>query len=246
MLNNAWPSLHWNQFDYYLHPGGSYFGTKVGARLEHVAFHYNQREVYIINHSLDQSGKRTVDIELMGLDGKSIAKKTVSVDTEPNTSKSIANVPGMEDLNGVAFLRLILRSEDGGGVLSRNVYWVSDKLDELDWDKSTWFYTPVSSFADYKALNTMASASVSASVAGSGSSLKVSLHNKASVPAFFVRLNLVDADGEDVVPVLWTDNYVTLWPHERLELEVSFPGGSGAVSVEMSGGNVESSIIKAA
>jgi exo-1,4-beta-D-glucosaminidase len=27
MLNNAWPSLHWNQFDYYLHPAGSYFGT---------------------------------------------------------------------------------------------------------------------------------------------------------------------------------------------------------------------------
>ena len=32
MLNNAWPSLHWNQFDYYLHPGGSYFGTKVGEQ----------------------------------------------------------------------------------------------------------------------------------------------------------------------------------------------------------------------
>ena len=245
MLNNAWPSLHWNQFDYYLHPGGSYFGTKVGARLEHVAYHYNQQEVYLINHSLDKSGARTVEIELMGLDGKSMAKKTVSVDTEPITSKSIAAVPGMDTLDGVAFLRLILK--DGGDVLSRNVYWVSDKLDELNWDKSSWYSTPVSSFANLKALNNLDTASVSASVAkaGSGSSLKVTLQNKASVPAFFIRLNLVDGDGEDVVPVFWSDNYVTLWPHETLELEVEYPEGSGAASVEISGSNVGSKTLSA-
>lgn len=40
MLNNAWPSLHWNLFDYYLRPAGSYFGTKVAGRMEHVVFDY--------------------------------------------------------------------------------------------------------------------------------------------------------------------------------------------------------------
>jgi exo-1,4-beta-D-glucosaminidase len=243
MLNNAWPSLHWNQFDYYLHPGGSYFGTKVGARIEHVAYHYNQREVYLINHSLDQSGARTVDIELMSLDGKTIAKKTVSANTVPNTSKSIAAVPGMEKLQGAAFLRLILQGD--GQVLSRNVYWVSDKLDELNWDHSSWFSTPVSSFANFKALNNLDTASVSASATASGSTLTVTLENTASVPAFFIRLNLVASDGEDVVPVFWSDNYVTLWPHESLELVVGYPEGAGDVSVEMSGGNVESTTITA-
>lgn len=43
MLVNAWPSLHWNQFDNYLYPAGSYFGTKVGARLEHVSYNYEVR-----------------------------------------------------------------------------------------------------------------------------------------------------------------------------------------------------------
>ena len=245
MLNNAWPSLHWNQFDYYLHPAGSYFGTKVGARIEHVAYHYNQQEVYLINHSLDKSGARTVEIELMGLDGTSIAKKTMSTNTVPNTSKSISVVPGMAKLKGVAFLRLMLRGE--GKVLSRNVYWVSDKLDELNWDRSSWFSTPVTSFANFKALNTMASAPVTASVAkaGSGSSLKITLQNTADVPAFFVRLNLVDANGEDVVPVFWSDNYVTLWPNESLELTVEYPGDSGAASVEVSGSNVGAQTVKA-
>ena len=245
MLNNAWPSLHWNLFDYYLHPGGSYFGTKVGTRMEHVAYHYNQGEVYLINHSLDRKGARTVEMELMDLDGRVIARKTIKADTEPNVSKSIGAVPGLAKVKDVAFLRLLLR--DGGNVLSRNVYWLSTELDELNWDKSTWYYTPVSSFANFKALNGMDSVSVAASVtkASSGSSMAVTLQNDADVPAFFIRLNLVDADGEDVVPVLWSDNYVTLWPHEKLVLEVSYPGGNGGgVAVEMSGSNVESMVIK--
>lgn len=75
MLNNAWPSLHWNQFDYYLHPAGSYFGTKVGCRLEHVAYDYRHRSVYLINRSLGGSGTRSIDTELVGLDGKTISSQ---------------------------------------------------------------------------------------------------------------------------------------------------------------------------
>ena len=241
MLNNAWPSLHWNQFDYYLHPGGSYFGTKVGNRMEHVAYHYNQKEVYLINHSLDRGGERMVNIELIGPDGRLIGRKTVPTNTKPNTSKSIATVPGVDEIQGVAFLRLILRQEEK--VLSRNVYWLSSKLDELNWDHSTWFYTPVSSFANLKALNDLQAASVSVSVtrASVGSALTVTLQNDASVPAFFIRLNLVDSEGEDIVPVLWSDNYVTLWPREKLELDVTYPEGSGeGGSVEISGSNIGS------
>ena len=242
MLNNAWPSLHWNQFDYYLHPAGSYFGTKVGARIEHVAYHYHKQEVALINQSLDQSGKRTIEIDLIGLDGISITKKTISVITEPNNSKNITAVPGIGQLEGkVAFLRLIL--SDGSKVLSRNVYWVSDKLDKMDWDHSSWYSTPVISFANFTALSNMDTASVSAKLTGSGSSRTVTLQNKSNVPAFFIRLNLVDAGGEDVVPVLWSDNYVTLWPQESLELEVSYPEDTGDVSVEVSGRNVVSTTI---
>ena len=32
MLNNAWPSMIWHLYDYYLRPGGSYFGTQEGGR----------------------------------------------------------------------------------------------------------------------------------------------------------------------------------------------------------------------
>jgi exo-1,4-beta-D-glucosaminidase len=36
MLNNAWPSLIWHLYDFYLVPAGGYFGTKKSCELVHV------------------------------------------------------------------------------------------------------------------------------------------------------------------------------------------------------------------
>lgn len=234
--SQAWPSLHWNQFDYYLHPAGSYFGTKIACRTEHVAYNYVEKIVHIINHSLTATGTRMIDIELIDLAGELLAKKTVSVETVPNTSKKVVTVPGLDKIKDVAFLRLLLSDADSA-VLSRNVYWLSTSLDKLDWDRSTWFYTPVSSFADFTALKNLETASVSVSVGttASGTSV-VTLQNEADVPAFFVRLNLVDEQGNDVVPVIWSDNYVTLWPQEKMELEVTYDTSISAF-VQASGWN---------
>lgn len=173
---------------------------------------------------------------MIDLSGKVLLTKSVSTQTEPNTSKKVTVVPGVGNITDVAFLRLILSDEDGEA-LSRNVYWLSSKLDKLDWDHSTWFYTPVKKWSDLKSLQNLETASVSVTVgaARSGAS-RVMLKNEAEVPAFFIRLNLVDTDGNDIVPVLWSDNYVTLWPHESMELTVSYEASGGA-SVEASGWN---------
>lgn len=228
--------MHWNQFDYYLHPAGSYFGTKTASRIEHVAYDYVGKNVYIINQSLKTEGTRSIDIELIDTAGKSLAAKTVSTETTPNTSKKVIAVPGVDNIEDVAFLRLVL-SDSEGAALSRNVYWLSKSLDKLNWDRSSWFSTPVTAFADFTALEDLETASIVVSVgtAASGSST-VTLRNQADVPAFFIRLNLVDGMGNDVVPVLWTDNYVTLWPHEEMEVQVTYDTSLSA-SVQASGWN---------
>lgn len=119
-------------------------------------------------------------------------------------------------------MRLVLR--DGEETLSRNVYWVAPAVDELDWDSSTWYHTPVSKFSNYTSLFEMDEASVKATSAlgdGEEGSYTVTLKNESEVPAFFIRLNLVNGDGHDVNPVTWSDNYVTLWPEETMELTVN-------------------------
>ena len=40
-----------------------------------------------------------------------------------------------------------------GKVVGSNFYWLSTKPETLDWEKSNWFITPTSQFADYTALS---------------------------------------------------------------------------------------------
>ncbi|KAI1213836.1 glycoside hydrolase family 2 protein [Annulohypoxylon truncatum] len=241
MLNNAWPSLHWNLFDYYLHPAGSYFGAKVGARKEHAAYDYNGKLVYLINRSLDQDGPRTVAVQVIDKNGKEVYKTQKVIQTEPNTSKEILDLSdALAAITDVVFLRLIL-SDGEAAVISRNVYWLAKTIDTLDWDNSDWFYTPVTQYANFTALNSLPTADVSVTLAApakrdnSKAGQVVVVENHSNVPAFFVTLNLVDGEGNDVLPVFWSDNYVTLWPNEKLELQVE---GEGGVSVQVVGKNV--------
>jgi exo-1,4-beta-D-glucosaminidase len=159
MFNNAWPSLHWNMFDYYLRPAGSYFGTKTGSRTEHVAYDYVTSEVYIINRSLNATGTRTINVEIMTAGGKSLHNSTVSTETVPNTSKAVLEVPLPRDLSEIFFLKLNLANANGR-ILSRNVYWLANTLDTLDWNSSTWYHTPVVKYADFKSLASLAPAAV--------------------------------------------------------------------------------------
>lgn len=242
MLNNAWPSLHWNLFDYYLHPAGSYFGAKVGARTEHVAYDYVKGSVYVINKSLDKRGTRNVAVQIISLDGKLISSAGGKVDTERNKSKVVASLASaIRGIKDVVLVRLTL-ADDKNTTLSRNVYWLANGTDTLDWSDSTWYHTPVTKYADFTALNKMQEAEVQvstkASAKGNGARTVI-VENKATVPAVFVRLNLVDATGADVNPVIWSDNYVTLWPGETLELEVT-EGADKGKSIEVSGKNVAS------
>jgi exo-1,4-beta-D-glucosaminidase len=49
MLNNAWPSIIWHLYDWYLRPGGAYFGTKAACRPLHVQYSYDDRSVVVVD-----------------------------------------------------------------------------------------------------------------------------------------------------------------------------------------------------
>jgi exo-1,4-beta-D-glucosaminidase len=66
----------------------------------------------------------------------------------------------------------------------------------------------------------------------------VTLENQSGGPAFFIRLTLVDSQGDEVLPVFWSDNYITLFPNETVRLEVSWEDQMTAASIEIAGVNV--------
>src|SRR5262249_12315672 len=45
MLNNAWPSLHWHLYDYFLNPAGAYFGARTANEPLHIQYSYDTRAI---------------------------------------------------------------------------------------------------------------------------------------------------------------------------------------------------------
>jgi exo-1,4-beta-D-glucosaminidase len=140
-------------------------------------------------------------------------------------------------------LRLVARDKQA---LSTNFYWLSKDMDEMDWEKSNWYITPVKSYANFTALDSLRPTTVvrtmSVSRTGSTETARVTLTNTGKVPAFFLRLQITrGAGGEEVLPVIWEDNYLSLLPGETRRVaatyDVSSLGGRSA-ALAVSGSNV--------
>ena len=72
---------------------------------------------------------------------------------------------------------------------------------------------------------------------------RVTIENPSKSVAFFVRLKVDKGKGgEEVLPVVWQDNYVTLLPGEKREINAVYRSadlGSAKAEVEVKGWNVE-------
>nr|BFF02290.1 hypothetical protein GCM10020241_39650 [Streptoalloteichus tenebrarius] len=230
MLNNAWPTLYWHLWDYNLAPAGSYFGAKNALRPLHVQYSYDDRSAVIVNTGPKDARGLTVRSTVFSVDGTVLADETVGGrDVGSGSALRALTVPRSQ---GTHLLRLLLLDSEGRQV-DRNVYWLSDRVDELDYANSTWWHTPITSGADYTGLQSMPEARIATSVRtepGPDGTLRtvVTIRNPAgSGPAaFFLRANLRRGpDGDQVTPVRWSDNYVTLWPGESTELRAEYRAG---------------------
>jgi len=244
MLNNAWPSMIWHLYDYYLRPGGGYFGTKKACEPVHVQYSYDDRSIVVVNNTGERVAG-TVLITVRNLDGAVRLSKPVTIDAAPDTSPRVFTLPEIATLSPVYFLDLRLTTA-AGRAISTNVYWLSTKTDELDWTKSTWYGTPVKSYADLTSLKDLRPATVTSVVehrrSGAEGETRVTLTNTGTGIAFFVRLQVTKgAAGDEILPVLWEDNYVTLMPGERRELRATYrlaDLGAARPAVKIAGWNV--------
>jgi exo-1,4-beta-D-glucosaminidase len=245
MLNNAWPSLIWNLYDYYLRPSAGYFAAKKACEPLHVQYSYDDGSVAVANGAAEEAKGLRVTAEVFNLDMTSKFRKDANLMVPADGVASALVLPKLEGLTITYFLRL--RLEDAAGkLLSRNFYWLSTKPDELDWPASSWYRTPLASAADLRGLSALAPAKVSASAqfssAGEEGQATVKVTNAGSGLAFLVRLKLVSGPGgEEVLPILWSENYFELFPGETREVRASYhlkdlDGAKPAI--EVSGWNV--------
>jgi exo-1,4-beta-D-glucosaminidase len=246
MLNNAWPSLHWHLYDYFLNPAGAYFGARIANEPVHIQYSYDTRAIMAVNHTLTREHGLRAIIRVHNLDGSvAYERRLQGIDLAENAARQLALLPALNGLSRVYFIELELASADGKS-MSRNIYWLSTQTDELDWAHSKWYLTPVTQYADLTPLQSLptATANVRATLRHEGAediaSVTLTVPPSSKAVALFQHVSIKrSADGELVLPILWSDNDVTLWPGESLTLTAHFATpGAAAPIVEVTGWNV--------
>jgi exo-1,4-beta-D-glucosaminidase len=138
------------------------------------------------------------------------------------------------------FLKLELR-DSTGRMVSDNLYWIPARLAELDWDKTTYVNTPAVSYADMRDLAKLPKAPVQATARRTNSrgEVVVELKNTGSSVAFFIHLRANKAGtDEEIVPVFWNDNFISLLPGETRSFTATGLGDA-ELDVKLVGWNVE-------
>jgi len=227
MLNNAWPSLIWHLYDYYLVPGGGFFGTKKALEIVHLQYSYDDHSVAVVNGTYEALKGLKVTAKLYNIDAKEVAAKDATLDVPADASVKALDLPKPEALSTTYFLKLQLH-DAAGKLLSDNFYWLSTKPDTMDWAaRNDTAYTPQKDFGDLTGLNALPQVKLEIkadhrSDAGKGT-VRLKVKNPSASVAFQVHARLTKGkDGDDLVPVFWDDNYFSLLPGEEKSVSATF------------------------
>jgi len=229
MLNNAWPSLIWHLFDYYLQPAGGYFGAKKALEPLHVMYSYDDSSVAVVNSRYEDVSGLLAKAEVYDVNGQQRFSDQKRVDVAADGVVRVWTLPASAFDTGAPIhfvsLKLINRA---GQTVSTNFYWISMKKTVYDWSHTTYRYTPASAYEDFTALQALPKAQairVSAAIeeGSDGPQVRVSLSNSGKRLAFQVRLGIAEkGERAEILPVLWEDNYFELMPGESREITARF------------------------
>jgi exo-1,4-beta-D-glucosaminidase len=234
MMDNSWPSFFGHLFDYYFKQGGGYFGAKKALRPLSVVWDYyatgdrSTAKLYVANQALDPLEHLTVSIAYYSLDGsRKYSNEVKDFRIAASSSAEALSIPRIPATSSTYFVRCELH-DAAGALLAQNAYWASTTDDDLgDPKNEVQFKTDLVHWADLSALNTMPRAIVKASAtfteAGGEGTATIILTNPTSRIAFFLRAEITQgADGEEILPITYDDNYLTLFPRETRTIVATF------------------------
>lgn len=198
MSHPCWPSMVWQTYDYYLEPTAAYFGVKHACEPLHVQWNPLSNYVEVVNRSAGRQ-QGTVKANIIDMNGKTVWEQVQGYVCDEDMTLDMMQVEVPKDIAGAYFLRLTLK-DDKGVVKSMNDY-VNTTIEN-----------------NRTSLHDMRQAQVTATVNGK----TITLTNYGQVPAVMIRLNLKGDDGEQILPVIYSDNYFHLMPGESRTIDVEW------------------------
>jgi exo-1,4-beta-D-glucosaminidase len=244
MLNNAWPSMIWHLYDYYLDAGAGYFATKKACEPVHIQYSYDDQSIVVVNSTYAPVGGLHATVHVHNLAWKELYSAQTVVDAGLDSAQRVFSIPENLYSGGERLLFIDLTLSDAAKhVISRNFYWVPTTLTTFDWGKTDYTHTPALRHEDLTVLTNLPPAKVQASaeIENRPRNRKVIVHleNTSAVLAFQVRAAVRTTSGGLIAPVFWSDNWVEIIPGESTMLTALLPESAGDnPAVEIEGWNI--------
>ena len=208
MSNPAQPSFVWQLYHHDLEPNSALFAVKKAAEPVHIQLNESDGDVQVINNldvGLENARAR---LSIYDLDGSVAYQHDFEVSAAASVATRLGAVDWPAGLSAVHFVKLELR-DAAGRLVSENFYWraLPEHQDDL------------------KALGDLPTVTLETKVTrrdiAGKSFVDVTLHNPGTQIALMAHLQLHRRrSGERVLPVYYSDNYVSLVPNESRTITI--------------------------
>ena len=229
MSHPAQPSFVWQLYHYDLEPNAALYAVKKAAEMVHVQLNEANGAIEVVNNRMEEIEGGSVVVTIYRADSTVDSRKSYAVEEVAGSSVvKVAQIEIGAAITPVYFVKLDLNDKDGK-LLSTNFYWQSLVEDD---------------FTGLKALPTaMVGVGAVSRAAGDRTVVTVTLRNSSPAIALMTHVQLHrKTSGKRVLPVFYSDNYLSLVPGESRVVTVEFAtkdlGGERAL-IEVDGFNVD-------
>ncbi|MEM3908120.1 MAG: glycoside hydrolase family 2 protein, partial [Nitrososphaerota archaeon] len=225
---------------------GGYFGTKKALEPIHIQYSYDDRSIVVINSTYRKVKRVRAMAKAFDVTSSNMWDMEKILDLEEDSTTRVFKVPNLEPQKNMYFLLLKLIDEDGR-IISENFYWLSTFEEKLDYNNTTYYHTPQTTYADFSELKNLPKVKLEFSLVsvphGKYTVFRVELKNRGKVIAFLVRLRIFDMKkNKDIVPAFFDDNYFSILSGESkvINIKVNTRNLTGKlIGVKVDGFNVE-------
>ena len=207
MSNPAQPSFVWQLYHYDLEPMSSLFAVMHAGESVHIQFNQADEHVEVINNLPTEVTDATAHVSIYNLDGSIAVQHEIKVTARPYVATDLGPLDFPATVSAVHFIKLDL-VDASGRLLSNNFYWRALPAHR----------------DDLTALNQLPTVTLEAKARtkenNSMRQVTITVHNPSKNVALMAHLQLRRRSGERVLPVYYSDNYVSLVPGETRTITI--------------------------
>lgn len=219
---NPWSALRGMFYDFMLDQNAGFYGVRHAAENIHIQFNLNDSAVCVVNHTFSPLKNLEASFEAVSLTGRPLMQKSYELHVPPS-SATMAGYPAIGKIEEDVYLIKLTLTDKDGIILSRNLYWMKRPG------------------GDYTALSRMPPATLTCRLSRKAkrNHFLATLENTGKIPAFFIRLKVTDGNNKRILPVFYSDNYLTLLPGETQKITLKLPDNqTGSATLEYNGMNL--------